>query len=188
MIGNMVGTVTEDATMQIIPQAAAKGVRPALTPLKGATITHCHPYPNENGFKLTYTLNTEKDTVDYSWTPNGDYTYKFITASGATTNNYKGQALCKVTVANKTINPPKSAAFLDLQNHLHVILPNGKITFAEVSIYNTRGQRMYHQSGLNIQSFDTQTNIDCNNYPSGTYFLLIQGKNDLPQTIKFIIP
>lgn len=31
MIGNMVGTVTEDATMQIIPQAAAKGVRPALT-------------------------------------------------------------------------------------------------------------------------------------------------------------
>jgi len=188
MIGNMVGTVTEDATMQIIPQAAAKGVRPALTPLKGATITHCHPYPNENGFKLTYTLNTEKDTVDYSWTPNGDYTYKFITASGATTNNYKGQALCKVTVANKTINPPKSAAFLDLQNHLHVILPNGKITFAEVSIYNTRGQRMYHQSGLNIQSFDTQTNIDCNNYPSGTYFLLIQEKNDLPQTIKFIIP
>lgn len=188
MIGNMVGTVTEDATMQIIPQAAAKGVRPALTPLKGATITHCHPYPNGNGFKLTYTLNTEKDTVDYNWTSNGDYTYKFITASGTTTNNYKGQALCKVTVANKTINTPKSTAFLDVQNHLHVILPNSKITFAEVSIYNMRGQRMHHQSGLNFQSFDTQHSIDCNNYPSGTYFLLIQGKNDLPQTIKFMIP
>ena len=57
-----------------------------------------------------------------------------------------------------------------------------------MSIYNTRGQRMHHQSGLNTQDFETQNSIDCNNYPSGTYFLLIQGKNDLPQTIKFVIP
>jgi YHYH protein/Secretion system C-terminal sorting domain len=188
MIGNMVGTVTEDATMQIIPQAAAKGVRPALTPLKGATITHCHPYPTGNGFKLTYTLNADKDTVDYSWTTNGDYTYKFITPAGTTTNNYKGQAPCKVTVANKSISKTKSTAFLDVQNHLHILLPNAKITVTEMSIYNTRGQQMHHQSGLNTQDLETQNSIDCNNYPSGTYFLLIQGKNDLPQTIKFVIP
>ena len=183
MIGNMVGTVTEDATMQIIPQAAAKGVRPALTPLKGATITHCHPYPNGNGFKLTYTLNTEKDTVDYSWTNNGDYTYKFITAAGTTTNNYKGQALCKVTVGNKNIVKSRSWIYLDDQKQLNLFLPLETSPNALVKVYNTRGQLMKEFVAL-----PTQGSFSVAQWPSGTYFLSITRKNDRPETLKFIVP
>ena len=183
MIGNMVGTVTEDATMQIIPQAAAKGVRPALTPLKGATITHCHPYPNGNGFKLTYTLNADKDTVDYSWTNNGDYTYKFITPAGTTTNNYKGQALCKVTVGNKRLPTSGSWVYVDEQHQLNIFLPGNASSYTAATIYNTRGQIMQ-----NLTLTNSYSNIACNQWPAGTYFLVIQRKNDHLQTIKFVIP
>ena len=183
MIGNMVGTVTEDATMQIIPQAAAKGVRPALTPLKGATITHCHPYPNGNGFKLTYTLNADKDTVDYSWTNNGDYTYKFITPAGTTTNNYKGQALCKVTVGNKSLPTSGSWVYVDEQHQLNIFLQGDASSFTAATIYNTRGQIMQ-----NLTLTNSYNNIACNQWPAGTYFLVIQRKNDRLQTIKFVIP
>lgn len=183
MIGNMVGTVTEDATMQIIPQAAAKGVRPALTPLKGATITHCHPYPNGNGFKLTYTLNADKDTVDYSWTNNGDYTYKFITPAGTTTNNYKGQALCKVTVGNKRLPTSGSWVYVDEQHQLNIFLQGDASSFTAATIYNTRGQIMQ-----NLTLTNSYSNIACNQWPAGTYFLVIQRKNDRLQTIKFVIP
>jgi len=183
MIGNMVGTVTEDATMQIIPQAAAKGVRPALTPLKGATITHCHPYPNGNGFKLTYTLNADKDTVDYSWTNNGDYTYKFITPAGTTTNNYKGQALCKVTVGNKRLPTSGSWVYVDEQHQLNIFLPGNASSYTAATIYNTRGQIMQNLTLTNLYN-----NIACNQWPAGTYFLVIQRKNDRLQTIKFVIP
>ncbi|MFZ9571156.1 MAG: YHYH protein [Bacteroidia bacterium] len=183
MIGNMVGTVTEDATMQIIPQAAAKGVRPALTPLKGATITHCHPYPNGNGFKLTYTLNADKDTVDYSWTNNGDYTYKFITPAGTTTNNYKGQALCKVTVGNKRLPTSGSWVYVDEQHQLNIFLQGNASSYTAATIYNTRGQIMQ-----NLTLTNSYSNIACNQWPAGTYFLVIQRKNDRLQTIKFVIP
>lgn len=183
MIGNMVGTVTEDATMQIIPQAAAKGVRPALTPLKGATITHCHPYPNGNGFKLTYTLNADKDTVDYSWTNNGDYTYKFITPAGTTTNNYKGQALCKVTVGNKRLPTSGSWVYVDEQHQLNIFLQGDASSYTAATIYNTRGQIMQ-----NLTLTNSYNNIACNQWPAGTYFLVIQRKNDRLQTIKFVIP
>jgi hypothetical protein len=183
MIGNMVGTVTEDATMQIIPQAAAKGVRPALTPLKGATITHCHPYPNGNGFKLTYTLNADKDTVDYSWTNNGDYTYKFITPAGTNTNNYKGQALCKVTVGNKRLPTSGSWVYVDEQHQLNIFLPGNASSYTAATIYNTRGQIMQ-----NLTLTNSYSNIACNQWPAGTYFLVIQRKNDRLQTIKFVIP
>ena len=183
MIGNMVGTVTEDATMQIIPQAAAKGVRPALTPLKGATITHCHPYPNGNGFKLTYTLNADKDTVDYSWTNNGDYTYKFITPAGTTTNNYKGQALCKVTVGNKRLPTSGSWVYVDEQHQLNIFLQGDASIVTAATIYNTRGQIMQ-----NLTLANSYNNIACNQWPAGTYFLVIQRKNDRLQTIKFVIP
>lgn len=183
MIGNMVGTVTEDATMQIIPQAAAKGVRPALTPLKGATITHCHPYPNGNGFKLTYTLNADKDTVDYSWTNNGDYTYKFITPAGTTTNNYKGQALCKVTVGNKRLPTSGSWVYVDEQHQLNIFFQGDASSYTAATIYNTRGQIMQ-----NLTLTNSYNNIACNQWPAGTYFLVIQRKNDRLQTIKFVIP
>lgn len=97
MIGKMVGKVTEDNTMQIVPQAAAKGVRPALTPLNGATITACVPNSSQNGYNLTYVRNNETYMVNYSWTNAGKYTYNFVSPSGTTTSVYNGLGPCTIT-------------------------------------------------------------------------------------------
>ena len=77
MIGNMVGQVTEDASAQIIPQAAASPVRPAQTPLNGALISGVVPN-GINGYILSYVLNNQNYQVSYSWTSNGLYTFNFI--------------------------------------------------------------------------------------------------------------
>lgn len=109
MIGNMVGQVTEDATMQIIPQAAAKPVRPSLTPLNGATITGCIPNATNNGYTLTYTRNGQVFSVEYSWTPTGKYTYNFISPTGTTTEVYNGAAPCAVPTATEDVFNSKYA-------------------------------------------------------------------------------
>ncbi|MSP09833.1 MAG: YHYH protein [Flavobacteriaceae bacterium] len=184
MIGNMVGNVTEDATLQIIPQAAAKGVRPALTPLKGATITHNHPYPNGMGFKLTYTLGAEKDTVDYSWTANGDYTFKFITPAGTTTSNYKGQALCKPTVGNKNISavnsPYRITVSQDRQISLLPISATNATNIMESAVYNINGAKVYHHNAT--------PSINAENWAPGTYFYKAKMDDGNILTLKFILP
>lgn len=182
MIGNMVGTVTEDATMQIIPQAAAKGVRPALTPLKGATITHCHPYPAGNGFKLTYTLGAEKDTVDYSWTSTGDYTYKFITATGTTTNNYKGQALCKVTAGIHTTPESFSAVFVDRNRNIQIMSQLETPFNQEIVIINSAGQLIY-----NAHIRGKQSQIHTDGWPSGIYYILSKSTQSAGKTHKILL-
>jgi hypothetical protein len=97
MIGNMVGQVTEDTTMQIIPQAAAHPVRPSLTPLTGAVITDCQPN-GPNGYILTYTKDGQTYKVDYNWTANGKYTFNFISPTGTTTEIHNGFVQCQVPV------------------------------------------------------------------------------------------
>ena len=205
MIGNMVGEVTEDATLQIIPQAAAKGVRPALTPLKGATITHNHPYANGMGFKLTYTLGTEKDTVDYSWTANGDYTFKFITPAGTTTSNYKGQALCKLTVGNKNITTPNNPYRIVVSPEKQISLqPNSSsnpISITESAVYNINGAKVYQHNSdpsnrmtpANPTTSNSQTSaqpptINAANWAPGAYFYKAKTSNGNALTIKFILP
>lgn len=201
MIGNMVGEVTEDASLQIIPQAAAKGVRPALTPLKGATITHNHPYPNGMGFKLTYTLGADKDTVDYSWTANGDYTFKFITPSGTTTSNYKEQAPCKLTVGNKNIaasnSPYRIAISQDKQITLQPISAANPINIAESAVYNINGAKVYQHksdpanntSSANLEQISTITpSINAANWAPGAYFLKAKLADGNTITLKFILP
>lgn len=91
MIGNMVGQVTEDSTLQIIPQARAYPVRPALTPLSGATITGCISNGNNNGYNLTYSRMGQNYSVDYSWTSTGNFTYNFISPAGTTTSTYNNK-------------------------------------------------------------------------------------------------
>jgi len=103
MIGQMAGVVTEDTTLQIVPQPVAKGVRPALTPLKGATITGFHPN-GSTGYTLIYTLNGATDSVVYRWTSSGTYTYEFYTASGKTTSNYQGKAPCMMPSGIRYLN------------------------------------------------------------------------------------
>ncbi|MCC6726210.1 MAG: YHYH protein [Saprospiraceae bacterium] len=106
MIGRMVGKVTEDADLQIIPQSKAQPVRPSLTPLSGAIITDFQPNGTGNGYILTYTRNGQTYQVDYSWTPVGVYTYNFISPSGTTTEVYNGHLPCEVMTAADEAGQP----------------------------------------------------------------------------------
>lgn len=176
MIGNMVGQVTEDATMQIIPQAKATPVRPSLTPLNGATITDCTPNAAGNGYTLTYTRNGETYKVEYSWTLTGVYTYNFIGPAGATTETYNGHAPCAMLTATQDV----SALLPDLQ-----VFPNPgaggfflKIKETDdnqprrVSVFDANGKPVFQQdhpaamleiSGLSRGVYFLQINFDQGN-------------------------
>ena len=92
VIGSMRGKVTTDPTTpapenQILPQAFTNVVRPALTALKGASITGFETL-SPTSYILTYTLNAKKCTVKYSWV-NNNYTFIFTDGDGKqTTETY----------------------------------------------------------------------------------------------------
>lgn len=104
MIAQMAGQVTEDATHQLVPQAASTPIRPALTPLDGALITSCTPNANNDGYNLTYTKNGVIDSVVYHWNATGTYTFSFYT-NGAldSTKVYNSFQQCTVCTLNPTI-------------------------------------------------------------------------------------
>lgn len=176
MIGNMVGQVTEDNTLQIVPQAAAHPIRPSLTPLKGATITGCPPNATNNGYTLNYTKSGEAYSVDYSWTPNGKYTFNFISPTGTTTENYNGFVQCSVpttltedfSVENNGLtlfpNPTAGGFSLKLSEKIDVNDVLG------VSIFDTRGQLVAHSSKF-------KQDMQFSNLSKGTYTIQIQLKN-----------
>ncbi len=92
VVGSMRGKVTIDPNTpapenQIIPQAFANPVRPALTALKGAVITNFENI-SPNSYQLTYQLNGKKYSIKYSWV-NNIYTFLFIDPDGnLTTETY----------------------------------------------------------------------------------------------------
>jgi multisubunit Na+/H+ antiporter MnhC subunit len=180
MIGNMVGKVTEDSTLQIIPQASAKGVRPAGTPLKGAVITSCIPNGNGNGYKLTYTLAGVTDSVVYSWTPAGAYTFNYYVSGVLTTTNYKGAAICTVPNNNTNTeeislnkndfsvypNPSKELLYLQLENNTPANLVK------DIAIYSLNGTKVYATNQF-------EKTIDLKNFTTGIYFIKIQFSGNL---------
>ncbi|CAK9254275.1 unnamed protein product [Sphagnum jensenii] len=94
MIKNFVGKVTMDTTLQLVPQAASHPVRQGQNPLPGAVITGCHPNC-VNGYTLIYTLNGQTDSIVYSWTTAGTYTYGFYSNGVDTaTQTYHGFTPC----------------------------------------------------------------------------------------------
>ena len=66
---------------QIIPQAQSKGIRPALTPLKGAEITKFLT-TGENSYQLIYSLNNQEYTIEYLWDDTGHYFVTFTDPDG----------------------------------------------------------------------------------------------------------
>ena len=149
MIGNMVGQVTEDATLQIIPQAKATPVRPSLTPLNGATITDFQPNSTGNGYILTYTKGGQTFSVDYSWTANGIYTFHFISTTGTTTETYNGHLPCETPTATGEITSPE---------HSVVVFPNPTSNsislqindlqafgFPDVQIFDSKGSLVFQK-------------------------------------------
>jgi hypothetical protein len=172
MIGNMVGKVTEDNTLQIIPQASAKPVRPAGTPLQGAVITNCVP-TGPNGYKLNYVRNGQNYAVDYSWTNNGVYTFNFISPTATTTSNYNGFVQCMVPTSVEDIqsahgfeiypNPSSGGFALKLGNDLNI---NDLQT---ITMFDLQGKLMY--------AFKTGTqSVEGLTLPKGVYLVKVQFK------------
>lgn len=94
VVGAMKGKVTLDPSTtapenQIIPQAFTKPVRPATTPLNGASITDFVAV-GTNGYLLTYKIGTKNGYVKYSWDSNNKYTFILTDIDGvAVTNSYQ---------------------------------------------------------------------------------------------------
>ncbi|MBK7359311.1 MAG: T9SS type A sorting domain-containing protein [Saprospiraceae bacterium] len=175
MIARMAGQVTEDVTHQLIPQAAARPVRPSLTPLNGALITSCTPNSNNNGFNLTYTRFGLTDSVVYSWTPTGQYNFKFYTNGNLdSTKNYKGFVQCTIPITTKIdesfILASDGLIFPNPNNGSFHLKLNGDFDQKNVkliSIFNLNGEIVFQ-----IKQFEPE--IEIKHFPKGIYFLQIQ--------------
>jgi hypothetical protein len=94
VIGAMKGKVSLDPATpapenQIIPQAFSSSVRPALTPLSGATITDFSA-PTSTSYNLTYKIGSKTGSVNYSWNTSGLFTFNFTDVNGTqTTSTYQ---------------------------------------------------------------------------------------------------
>ncbi|MFK8058072.1 MAG: YHYH protein [Saprospiraceae bacterium] len=66
---------------EITPQAKTRGVRPALRPLRGAAITGFETLA-PNRYTLSYTLDSEKQVINYGWNEEGTYTFEFVAPDG----------------------------------------------------------------------------------------------------------
>lgn len=184
MIARMAGEVTEDATHQLIPQAAAHPVRPSLTPLNGALITGCTPNASNNGYTLVYTRNGQTDSIVYSWNLSGLYTFDFYTNGNGipTTQNYNGFVQCVVPTA---INEPLSGSFAIYPNpgngNLNVKLERGLTSddVLGVSVLDIRGRCF-------IQRMKYQATMDFSGLPAGVYILQLELKQGMLSR-KFIV-
>jgi len=183
MIANMVGQITEDATHQIIPQAAAHPVRAGQSPLQGALITACNPNANNNGYTLIYTLNGQTDSIVYNWNNTGTYNFHYYTPSSSTDSIYNGFSQCNVPTllidseikSSFSIfpNPAKETISLNLGPKIK----NSEVK--EISIYSINGN-MLHQ----VNYFEPYLNVS--SYKPGIYFVKINlGKNTIAK--KFIV-
>jgi hypothetical protein len=175
MIGNMVGEVTEDNTLQIIPQAKATPVRPSLTPLNGAVITNCEPNGSDNGYILTYTRGGNTFMVDYSWTPNGHYTYRFISPTDTITENYNGFIPCEIPTATHNLTKDDNTVLIfpnPTTGHLNLKLDD-EIALNDIKgiyIYTLKGEEVYRISG-------TAVVLDLGDLAEGLYLVKIQFSN-----------
>ena len=178
MIGNFVGQVTEDATYQLIPQAAAHPVRTEnWTPLVGALITSHVPNGTNNGYNLSYSLNGNPGyATNYSW--NGiNYTFNYVTPTGTTTTIYNhGFNQCTVPLSLNIFaiesniklypNPAKDILNINLGNS------NLESQVQTISIVGTKGDLLYKSDYF-------KNSIDIKNLSKGTYFVKIQIDNNL---------
>lgn len=186
MIGKMVGQVTEDANLQIIPQPQGSPVRTEnWTPLNGALITSCIANAT-NGYNTLYSLNGVSGyATNYTATTSGLYTFQYITPTGSTTVNYNGPALCVVpNLSNQN--------FISIEKNI-TIYPIPATDILQISL----GNQLLENDVKSISIYDVRGNLisknrkyvatlDIKSASSGTYFVKIQFSN-LMVTKKFII-
>ena len=174
MIQNFVGQVTEDASNQLIPQASAQPVRTEnWTPLSGALITSCTPKATNDGYDLSYSLNsTTGYEVNYSWSGT-TYTFDYVTPAGTTSTNYNGFTQCIV--------PNTTTATQDVVKETVISLyPNPSSNTVKVRLGNSSLENqvehisIYNSVGSLIQTSDKFTpEIDIKNLPAGIYIITL---------------
>lgn len=171
MIGNMVGKVTEDTTLQIIPQASARPVRPSGTPLKGAVITNCKPNATGNGYTLIYTLSGSTDSVEYSWTSAGVYTFNFYKSGVKTTNVYNGFKPCNLPLS---LNEIANSAF-DISLYPNPTKQNVSIVFSQPSLSEqVELIEIFDMNGKKVYTSNTYKKaIELRHIDAGIYFVKI---------------
>ena len=86
VIGAMKGMVSTDPLTpapenQILPQAFAKPARPALTPLRDASITDFKSTA-PNAYSLTYKMGVKNGYVHYSWDAFNKYSFTLVDTAG----------------------------------------------------------------------------------------------------------
>jgi hypothetical protein len=177
MIGNMVGVVTEDANLQIIPQPQGNPVRNEnWTPLVGALITSCVANAN-NGYNTAYTLNgVSRFATNYTATTAGVYTFQYVTPTGTTTTNYNGPAQCTV--------PNLSASnILSIEKNIN-IFPNPATDILQINVGNgflendVQTISIYDlKGGLVSKTSKFTPSLNIKNLSKGTYFVKIQFSN-----------
>ena len=91
VVGAMKGKVSTDPSTaapenQILPQAFSSPLRPATTPLSGASIK-TFAATGTNAYKLTYQVGTNMGYVEYSWDAGNKYTFKLTSTAGVVTTN-----------------------------------------------------------------------------------------------------
>lgn len=179
MIARFAGVVTEDNTNQLVPQASSTPIRPPLTPLDGALITHCLPHTDNQGYSLTYNLNASTDSVVYNWNNQGSYSFHFFNNGIESTENYQSFIPCEVPTNTTEF---ESKYFISIYpNPCKDVLnlfssPNRKIE--EVQILNSEGKVIFNQRGVTKQ-------IDTSFLCRGIYFLKIIEKNKT-ETLRFV--
>lgn len=175
MIGNMVGEVTEDATLQIIPQAAANPVRPAQSPLSGATIIGCVPNTGNNGYTVSYTIGGQTDSVVYDWTSGGLFTFTQFAQGVGTTNMYNDFVPCTVITS---ITDPRSDAGswsiypVPTDETFWIAPPAGAVAadIKGIEVYDMHGQRVYSTDRY-------LPSVDVRSFSSGSYLVRIELAN-----------
>ena len=142
-IGNMVGTVTKDATDQIIPQPTGAAIRPAGDPLAGAAITGCTANASNNGYGLTYKVSGLTYTINYSWTTStAAFTFNFVSPTGTTTtSNYTGTTCPFV-----------------------IVVPIELTTFKAKAVNNTATLNWQTASEINNKSFTIERSVNGTDY------------------------
>jgi hypothetical protein len=179
MIGKMVGVVTEDATLQIVPQPQGNPVRTEnWGPLGNALITSCVANSN-NGYNTAYTLNgTAGYATNYTATAAGLYTFTYVTPSGFTTTNYTGPAQCLVPnlASEKFIAIEKNITIYPnpATDTLKINLGNDTLDteVQNISIYDIKGS-------LVSKTVKFESSLDIKNLSRGTYFVKIQFPNSV---------
>lgn len=178
MIANMVGEVTEDTTHQLIPQAAAHPVRPSLTPLNGALINMCVPNAAGNGYTLGYMINGQQDSIVYSWTNTGEYTFNYYTTGDGVPNTqaYNGFDQCVVSVAVGEVHD--GDVFTIYPNPCH---DNVQLNLSGSQQGAVNEVRMYSADGRCVQQVKwnqlRNSAIDLSNCPCGHYYIECIGSN-----------